>query len=77
MNIRPSLLNVSVMTLDSGSLISEFDWGSVICTSSGGLNWVVNIKNVNSKNATSTSGVISILIPALRGLNFGMGTLPC
>jgi len=60
------------MTSDSGSLNCEFEDKNSIYTSSGGLNCVVNMKNVSRRNATSTRGVMSILMPALWTLILGM-----
>jgi len=41
-------------------LVVETEKGIVTVTASSGLNLVVSIKNVTSKNAKSTIGVISI-----------------
>ena len=64
MKMRPSVAMLRIMTSDSGSLKSECEDGRVIVTSSAGLNWVVSMKNVSSRNATSTSGVMSMRTPA-------------
>src|SRR5262245_27863674 len=58
-----------IMTSDSGSLNAECELGSSICTLSGGLNCVVSMKNVSRRKATSTMGVMSILMPT-RGFFF-------
>ena len=50
---------VMVMISISGNLISETDEGVSTITGSSALNLVVSIKNVTSKNARSTIGVIS------------------
>src|SRR5437867_8612910 len=55
-----------VMMSDSGDLASEFDSGSVILSFSGGLNCVVHMKKMRSRNATSTIGVMSMLMPIRR-----------
>src|SRR5882672_2292046 len=55
-----------VMMLDSGDFASEFDSGSVILSFSGGLNWVVHMKKMSSRKATSTIGVMSMLMPMRR-----------
>src|SRR5437867_4972937 len=49
-----------VMMSDSGDFASELDSGSVILSFSGGFIWVVVIKKISSRNATSTMGVMSI-----------------
>src|SRR5258706_6589031 len=71
-NIRSSLAIEISMTLDSGNLIAECDEGSDISTSSGGRNWVVSIKNVSSRNASSTIGVMSTRTDILAFLIFGI-----
>src|ERR1043166_164205 len=45
----------------------------MICTSSGGRNVVVSMKNVSNRKATSTKGVLSIATPNLRFLILGIG----
>src|SRR2546426_4021577 len=55
-----------VMMSDSGDFASELDSGRVILSFSGGLNWVVHMKKISSRNATSTIGVMSIEIPMRR-----------
>src|SRR5437899_3109955 len=55
-----------VMMSDSGDLASEFESGKVILSFSGGLNCVVHMKKMRSRNATSTIGVMSIEIPMRR-----------
>jgi len=50
---------LTVITL-SGNLVVETENGIVTVTASSGLNLVVSIKNVTSKNAKSTMGVMSI-----------------
>src|SRR5438105_5545083 len=54
------------MMSDSGDLASEFDSGSVILSFSGGLNCVVHMKKISSRNATSTIGVMSMAMPMRR-----------
>src|SRR5688572_2843644 len=61
--MRPSRVTFAVMMCVSGFLNSEADAGSVICSFSGGWNCVVVMKKMSSRNATSTSGVMSIAIP--------------
>src|SRR5258706_11312606 len=73
--IRSSLLNVMSMTFDSGSLNAECEAGSTICTSSGGRNCVVSMKNVSRRNATSTIGVMSILTETLAFFILGIGVI--
>src|SRR5437867_2803564 len=60
------LVTAIVMMSDSGDLASELDSGSVILSFSGGLNCVVHMKKMSSRNATSTIGVMSIAIPMRR-----------
>jgi len=52
---------VMVITLFSGILISEIDEGVSTATGSSGIAVAVSIKNVTSRNARSTIGVISIV----------------
>ena len=63
---RPSLGTVMVITPVSGKVKVECDVGVCTATSSGFLNTVVDMKKINSKKATSTIGVMSILIEILR-----------
>jgi hypothetical protein len=49
----------------SGSFISETDVGISTAMGSSGANFVVSIKNVTSKNARSTMGVMSIEVELL------------
>ena len=44
----------------SGTWISELDSGRFTATCYGGLNWVVDMKKISSRNATSTMGVMSM-----------------
>ncbi len=52
-----------MIVLVSGTWISDFDPGSATLTRSGGLKVVVVMKKMSRRNATSTIGVMSILIP--------------
>src|SRR5437899_4598874 len=58
-----ALVTAMVMISDSGDLASELDLGRSIRSRSGGWNWVVVMKKIRSRNATSTMGVMSMLIP--------------
>src|SRR6266487_2031809 len=60
------LVTASVMMSDSGDFASELDSGSEILSLSGGLNWVVVMKKMSSRKATSTIGVMSMLMPMRR-----------
>src|SRR5688572_1720332 len=64
------------MMFDSGFLNSEADAGSVIFSFSGGWNCVVVMKKMRSRNATSTSGVMSIAMPTRLGLRILLMALP-
>src|SRR5947208_4101701 len=59
-------VTATVMMSDSGDLASELDSGSVILSFSGGLDWVVHMKKMSSRNATSTIGVMSMAMPMRR-----------
>src|SRR5215471_13235950 len=60
------LVTAMVMTSDSGDFASELDFGRSILSFSGGWNWVVVMKKISSRNATSTMGVMSIAMPMRR-----------
>src|SRR5262245_605871 len=61
-----SFVTAIVMMSDSGDFASELDFGRSIRSLSGGWNWVVVMKKIRSRNATSTMGVMSMLTPILR-----------
>ncbi len=71
MLMRLSLVTPMVMTSLSGIFRSEDDSGRSMRSFAGGANWVVVMKKMSSRNATSTMGVMSMLIP-MRFFFFNM-----
>jgi hypothetical protein len=60
------------MILLSGSFISEIDLGIVTITGSSALNWVVSMKKVNRRKATSHIAVMSTFVLFLGTFTFGI-----